>query len=72
MDDQTVAGLPGPCHKLTATGWSPAAWEILAAHSALFTYLYIKRLLYGPVHVKSPCFGSTKFACVSEKELLEH
>ena len=50
MDEQTEAGLPGPGHKLAATGLNPAAWEILAAAHYLHIYILNARLLpRGPI-----------------------
>jgi len=49
MDDQTMAGLPGPCHKLTATGWS---WphKRYSQHTVHYLHIYILNVCYGPMH----------------------
>ena len=43
MKQRAEAGLPGPGHKLAATGLNPRPCMKDTRGSALFTYLYIKR-----------------------------
>lgn len=62
-----VAGLPGPCYKLTATGWSrphERERDSRAAHTAHYLHIYI---FAADPRMRSPCFVTRRNSRLRER-----